>query len=451
MMIFSRRKNDIISNELCEELNDSINNAIKQRRYLSKTNNNAKLVDTINLLLNSYYNNDHIFKVNNITKHIIDVDTVDEMIKNARNQTEIVQAIAASSEELAATADTLSEAIQKVSEYSNNSKDKAEEAVTIVNNSIDFLINSFSNIGAIQEDIKLVATKVDGIKGVVDIIKGIANQTTLLSLNASIEAARAGESGKQFIVLANEIKKLAEYTKSSVGTIYDNISELSENTEVTLGSTNNLIDDLKLGKDKIDLIPQKITEIINFIRDIDSEIYQISAISQEQTETTNTLAGELTNIFESEIELENMCKEVGSKIYNVSKYIDDVRMELVNSANMPLNERIEIYKTDHLLWVWKVYNMILGLDTLDEKVVGDYKGCRLGKWYYSENDESITSKKCFKDMEVVHIELHKKAEKAVESYKKGNIEKCYEYLDNMKENSVQVIKILEEIKNSIKS
>lgn len=307
MKLFKRNTYEEKNNDMLDGLNDSIINAINERKFLKETNDiNSNLINTLNILLNSYYDNDSVLKVNNINKNIIQVDSIDTMLRTAYNQSEIIQSMVSNSEELAATSDTLSYTIQKISEHSNNSKDKAQELVNSIHNNSRFIINSFSNINIIYEDIQSLTNKVNEIKNIIDIIQEIADQTSLLSLNASIEAARAGEGGKGFNIVAREIKKLAEYTKSSLTTIYNNINDLEEKTQLTLKCTDDVIYELKLGKDKVESIPNDIDTIVNNIKEIDYALEQITATSQEQSATTNILAEELTKISKSEMELEKM-------------------------------------------------------------------------------------------------------------------------------------------------
>ena len=450
MNIFNKRKKIIENNNVLDQLNDLIITKISERAYLNRTSDDsAKLIDTINILLENYYNNDSVIKIDNIAREIIQVEEIDKMLKIAYDQTAVIKSMETSGRDLVDTAGVVSDTIEKISKNSHDSNTTAEEVVNDVKNSIDFIIKSFSNIDTMQLDIKLVSEKVNDIKGIVDIIKEIANQTTLLSLNASIEAARAGETGKGFAVVANEINKLAEYTKSSLTTIYDNIYELDEKTNFALKCANEINNDLKLGKAKIDIIPKKINEIVKFIEVINDELAYVTSISQEQTATTNMLSQELFDLSKTEEELEKMCKGVGEKLYGISKYVDSIRVDVIKDSNLTMKERIEIYKTDHLLWIWKIYNMILGLDTIDENGARNYKGCRLGKWYYSEETSEIRDNRYYKELESTHINIHREAGEAVESYKNGNKHECYVHLNNMRNLSAKVIDLLEKLKVSI--
>ena len=92
---------------------------------------------------------------------------------------------------------------------------------------------------------------------------------------------------------------------------------------------------------------------------------------------------------------------------------------------------IEIYKTDHLLWRWRVYNMLLGNEKVDVNVVGDYKKCRLGMWYYGIECDKFRNHKAFMELEKPHIELHEVAKEAVLAYKRNDIKAAEEGLKKM--------------------
>jgi len=133
--------------------------------------------------------------------------------------------------------DGLSEKITTVTSNTN----EIERIVTVTNDSIMAGISSIESVtenthsttritGEVIEAIGSLEDKTRSIVDFVEIINGIAEETTLLSLNASIEAARAGEAGRGFAVVAGEINKLADQSMNSAGQIGDIVKEILDKT-----------------------------------------------------------------------------------------------------------------------------------------------------------------------------------------------------------------------------
>ncbi|MDD5935070.1 MAG: methyl-accepting chemotaxis protein [Clostridiales bacterium] len=142
--------------------------------------------------------------------------------------------------EMKSAIDEIISSVDHLTEVANDMKSKDNEATSIMlelSKSNDTTTDAFRMIA---NQIHKTNDSVEQIQKAVDLIASIASQTNLLSLNASIEAARAGEAGKGFAVVASEIQKLAEQTNSSAGIINNIISSLSEESEQTVRSINEL-------------------------------------------------------------------------------------------------------------------------------------------------------------------------------------------------------------------
>ncbi|MDR6110149.1 methyl-accepting chemotaxis protein [Paenibacillus sp. SORGH_AS338] len=116
---------------------------------------------------------------------------------------------------------------------------------------------------------------------IVTVIMGIASQTQLLSLNANIEAARAGEHGRGFSVVAEEVGKLAEQTKSSVEMISMLVRDITELVSQTVASIQLTDHETMQGIQAVQQAHQTLKDILASTQVVSAQIQEVSATSEE--------------------------------------------------------------------------------------------------------------------------------------------------------------------------
>lgn len=170
--------------------------------------------------------------------------------------------------------------------------DSAGEKLTKVQKSNDKVISVTQTI---RESIENTSNSADKIRNAAQVITDIADQTNLLSLNASIEAARAGELGKGFAVVAGEIQTLSEASNKAAAEIQVVINELLENSDQNV---NNISDAIVITQEQTDELKEAIEEFEKAKNGLTSsleEIQEVDAynakIDHAQNDMLDTLSG----------------------------------------------------------------------------------------------------------------------------------------------------------------
>lgn len=209
-----------------------------------------------------------------------------------------------------------------------------------VDNSLKNLYNSneevLDAIERIRKQTSETDISVDKIKEAVNLIASIAEETNLLSLNASIEAARAGESGKGFAVVAVEISKLAEQSNAASADIEKMIMDLGQNSERTVETMEMVQDVINRQSDDMNntrKIFEKVKDRINLVAKGVANI----------REATERLEGETTYIAEdinglnaaANKNMENVKEtmEAGEEVLKVVKNVSSMSVNVNTAAN----------------------------------------------------------------------------------------------------------------------
>ena len=156
---------------------------------------------------------------------------MEQMVTNAEEQQRQSDQIAAAVEEQSATSALMVAHASQTENASAEAASQVQSATTDLINTVTAMEALARDLHVSEQGIQRLEQDVGHISSVLEVIRGIADQTNLLALNAAIEAARAGEQGRGFAVVADEVRTLASKTQHSTGEIQQMIERLQQGSQ----------------------------------------------------------------------------------------------------------------------------------------------------------------------------------------------------------------------------
>lgn len=230
----------------------------------------------------------------------------------------------------AKSVERLEQAVSKMNELANHAKNILSELVTINDKTL-------SNIAVVSEQTDATNSSAGKIGEAVQMIQSIAQQTNLLSLNASIEAARAGEAGKGFAVVAEEIRSLSEESADSASQIEAIIKELLENSNESVKKMNEVNQDAQIQKDKLKDTRDAFNGLkseVDSVSEVSKDIYGQTEQLEKQKNAINAVVEQLAAISE---ENAASTQETSATMHALSGTIDDCKKETAELSDLSSN------------------------------------------------------------------------------------------------------------------
>ncbi|MDX1342731.1 MAG: methyl-accepting chemotaxis protein [Reinekea sp.] len=251
--------------------------------------------------------------------------TAAEELASITAQTERAASDQQSATELVAAAvNEMSASINEVSQNTQSAAESAGEAsAQMISNSqqVNQTVADVQTLnGSIQNTMALIKTLEQGavnIGGILDVIKGIADQTNLLALNAAIEAARAGEQGRGFAVVADEVRSLAQNTQKSAGEIEEMIRELQKGAEQSVVAMSE-------GGEQTEAITAKFNAIAASLNDSVAAINGIAQMNRQIADASDQQNQAAQEITENIHQIRDLSVETGEGASQISTASDEL-------------------------------------------------------------------------------------------------------------------------------
>ncbi len=235
-------------------------------------------------------------------------------------------------EEVSLAVHELEGAAASVRSSAHSASEKSADTTLLTQESISIAETARDSIHALKDDVQAAADviqkldeRTQAVSGVLSVIRGIAEQTNLLALNAAIEAARAGEQGRGFAVVADEVRSLATRTQDSTEEIRSTIDELQKEAAAAVAAMEQSSSAAEIRSKDVQTVAEKLSEIAAQVVEVSALNEQIVDATDQQNAAANAIIQSVDQITvaaeQSEKEVEKG-KAISTELINLAQDLD---------------------------------------------------------------------------------------------------------------------------------
>lgn len=317
----------------------------------------------------------------------------------------------------------------------------------------------------LKEKMEQLITLVEGIENIVESVSGIANKTNLLALNASIEAARAGEHGKGFAVVAEQVRQLADGTKTELAGMKEFVGKIYEASTLGKASMERSVISVDQMNDKINQVRMTVGEnidmlskVIKSVNDINESMQAVRSATNEVNMAMNQCGNDANRL----TELTYTIKDAADNSVGFAKNISDIDNQITLTAeNMykGLDDGISMISNDefkdvmekarnaHIKWVELIEGMVRDMKVRPIQL--NSQKCAFGHFYNAIKVNHPLIKEDWESISGLHSDFHGKGKYVISAIKNNNRENAERHLSEIKAVSNKLLKLIDSLESKV--
>ncbi len=385
------------------------------------------------------------------------MDEVSEIKENSRSSLNSVESTTEKISEVTTVLDDFSVTFADVAVEAKNlieSNEENKRALDHIAEQSDLTIDK-SNL--MMSNMTELEKLLHEIRSIVEGVRKIAEQTNLLALNASIEAARAGEAGRGFAVVAEEIRELAENTKSNLASMDSFTDEILSASQKSMDTVKATIDDIKEMSNNVASVQASFSNshvVLNNVVESSAAIEEIQSVLHEVSESVGLIRENSHNNAEKTEVLavrSEKLSTLGEDMTDILVKVKDITLAtgkvMSNSEyrfkKQELIEYMQSAVDSHKKWIENLKEIARTKEIKPLQLDGTQ--CAFGYFYNAMTPSTPEVEAIWKTINSSHLELHKQGDYIFTAIRSGNYGSMDNYLAKADSLSRDVIDKLEGI------